>query len=335
MCKLSILIPTYNRRTQLLRVLSLLHDQPEIDTVQIVIIDNASNYDIESAIREQIGDDAMMHISIVHNAYNTGQAGNLANLFLYCSTEWAWTLSDDDTPHPDALRILIRDIERHPDVAFTKYTCDLTPVPLKDLVVDNIHDYWRYYAEDKAPMRDGEYVWVSNNLVNVTLLRDYLQYAHIFGYTYVGYLIPILYALAEGKAKARFSPDMVALYRAPEEGQHWSHHKVFLGLSTALHLQLGLSDELQRVMVRTFLHWDHLSFAYFVFNTPNFRSRALWLIYKQIYEMVYRYEKGYLLEQRFIYFISWLRYRWGLSYRTVERLHRLVFRRAMRLFPRG
>lgn len=308
--KLSVCIPTYNRRERLLAQLESLLGQKEGEKVQIVVVDNASSYDVKEALIEQFGQGIFNRVKLVRNRYNIGMAHNLASLFLHCETEWCWTLGDDDRTLPGGIARVLEDIERYPDIAFTKYNLPHCP-PLREAIVSSLQEFWEYY-DGAGILTAGELVFLSNNVINLRLLEPYLEKAHEYSYTYVPHLVPILYGLKHG-LKARFSPDHIVEYLIPDPGQRWNYQRTFMGITTALHLDLGLSDKLIARMIYMFMHVDHAFFSEAVVLKDKERSIRTWATYKQMYESVYRYEPGPPFKQRLIYFIAWSYYRFGLS----------------------
>lgn len=315
--KLSVCIPTYNRRERLLAQLESLLSQKEGEKVQIVVVDNASPYDVKEALIEQFGQGIFDRIKLVRNRYNIGMAHNLASLFLHCETEWCWTLGDDDRTLPGGIARVLEDIERYPDVAFTKYNLPNCPA-LREAIVSSPQEFWEYYDGANIPTA-GELVFLSNNVFNLRLLGPYLEKAHEYSYTYVPHLVPILYGLKSG-LKARFSPEHIVEYLIPDPGQKWNYQRTFMGITTALHLDLGLPDKLIARMIYLFMHVDHAFFAESVALVDKERSIRTWATYKQMYEFVYRYEPGFPLQQRLVYFICWCYYRLGISKPLLEKM---------------
>lgn len=95
---LSICIPTYNRAEQIQRqVRSLL---PQLnDYIKLVIIDNCSLIPIETLF----DDLELCRFTIIRNKINIGGDANIIRCHELCTTEWLWTLSDDDFVKEDAV----------------------------------------------------------------------------------------------------------------------------------------------------------------------------------------------------------------------------------------
>jgi glycosyltransferase involved in cell wall biosynthesis len=69
---LTICIPTYNRESRLLKQLDSLYAQEDVYQTNIQIIDNHSDYDIESAIIDHFGKDKLSNLQIHINPVNLG-----------------------------------------------------------------------------------------------------------------------------------------------------------------------------------------------------------------------------------------------------------------------
>lgn len=313
--KLTIAIPTYNRRERLLGQLESILSQPEVERVRILVLDNCSDYDTRQAMEERFGSDVFRRIKLHRNRYNIGAAHNVASLFLHCETEWCWTLGDDDRTLPGGIARVLEDIERYPDIAFTKYNLPHCP-PLRETVVSSPQEFWDYYDGAGIPT-SGELVFISNNVINLRLLEPYLEKAHEYSYTYLSHLVPMLYGLKHG-LKVRFSPDHIVEYLIPDPGQRWNYQRTFMGITTALHLDLGLSAKHIARMIYMFMHVDHAIFSEVVVMQDKERSIRTWATYKQMYEFVYRYEPGLPLQQRLVYFVTWCYYRLGISQHYID-----------------
>ena len=61
---LTICIPTYNRKSKLLKQLDSLYTQAEVYQTYIQIIDNHSDYDVELAIIEHFGKEKLSNLKI-------------------------------------------------------------------------------------------------------------------------------------------------------------------------------------------------------------------------------------------------------------------------------
>lgn len=118
MCKpiLTIGIPTYNRPDDIQKtVRSLL---PQLNgKVKLVIHDNCS----DTPVKDLFTDEEKVKFSIIRNKVNIGGDANIAGVIYYAETKWVWTLGDDDLPVPNAVDIILEQIERHPNELYLKF----------------------------------------------------------------------------------------------------------------------------------------------------------------------------------------------------------------------
>jgi glycosyltransferase involved in cell wall biosynthesis len=113
---LTIAIPTYNRplqiQTQVRLILPQLYEE-----VCLVIYDNSSPISVKALFTE----DELSQFSIIRNRVNIGGDANIARCFENCTTQWLWTLSDDDYIKTDAVAIVISDIKRNYESVFLNF----------------------------------------------------------------------------------------------------------------------------------------------------------------------------------------------------------------------
>lgn len=114
MTRVSIAIPTYNRREYLRDALESILAQTYEDFV-LYIFDNASNYDIQGLLNE-FNDE---RIRLVGSDRNLGNLGNFKRIFAHAfDTEYLVVFHDDDTMSPDFLKFNIEHLSLHPDAVF-------------------------------------------------------------------------------------------------------------------------------------------------------------------------------------------------------------------------
>ena len=230
--KLTIVIPTYNRKTQLLRILESLCRQEQFDKYKILIMDNHSDYDVKQSIDENF-DGEFRNIIVVHSwNFNTSQAFNMTGGLPFVDTEWCWLISDDDEFTDGAIKRGLDDMKIHPDVSAIRYS--LNVFKHDDVVVNNLTEYVEYYKTHKSLIR-GESFYIGG-LLNMRVLQHYLVYATRYSYTYIAFVIPFLKALEDSRAPLLFSSfHAYNYYCAKDVGWYTkpnSYLMVMLGIST-------------------------------------------------------------------------------------------------------
>lgn len=249
---LSIVITTYNRRNRLITQLNSIFLQAYSKKLEIIILDNCSDYDIQATITDHFPD-KMENITIKVRQYNAGAYWNVASAFTYCTTKWMWLLSDDDETMPNSLENIFCDIEEQPEVLMFKYTIPGLPVE-EDVRVNDMDGYLDYYLSGHFT---GGMFFMSNNIFNMERLRPNLGYANLYSYTFIPHVIPILKSLSVGLGDIQFSSKSIVNYKAPDKEYGGRYLLALgLGLSTIGDIDLGLSEiqykRLLKIIVREF-----------------------------------------------------------------------------------
>lgn len=283
--ELSIVIPTYNRKERLLLQLSSILRQKESNLINIIILDNASNYNVESEIRSSFSDFNLENIKYVRNKVNVGMGANLALILLQAETEWIWTLSDDDKTAENSIATILTDIQKYPETDMFKYSINIFE-PHKDVVAYNIDNLTNYYLkEHHAP---GDFVFISNCVYNRKCIDSFFGNSLTESYTLVSHILPIVRALVEGTGILRFRPQRIVDFVPAAPNTGWGMFYGALGVSTVSCLQLKCSrrqiNDLTQVVMSGFSHYWLIQKAL----SSNNRKQARFL-YKQIYSRSYKY----------------------------------------------
>jgi abequosyltransferase len=113
---LSICIPTYSRRQELLATVSAVCDQL-LTGVELVISDNGSADGTVDAVRAFAAARADAPIRLVTHAENVGFDHNLLDVVAKSHGRYCWLLGDDDVPRPGAIARILSELQQDPDVA--------------------------------------------------------------------------------------------------------------------------------------------------------------------------------------------------------------------------
>lgn len=112
--KLSICIPTYNRRSKALlqfdRVVSQLLEFSS-EEIELIISDNASSDDTYHHLLLAASKYPQLSISIQQQVTNLGLVGNLYYLYLNSKGDFVWFISDDDILLTDSIKRVYRLLE--------------------------------------------------------------------------------------------------------------------------------------------------------------------------------------------------------------------------------
>jgi glycosyltransferase involved in cell wall biosynthesis len=113
---LSICIPTYSRRKELLATAAAVCDQLP-DGVELVISDNGSADGTPEAVRAFAATRAASSIRLVTHAENVGFDQNLLDAVANARGRHCWLLGDDDLPRPGAIARILAELRQDPDLA--------------------------------------------------------------------------------------------------------------------------------------------------------------------------------------------------------------------------
>ena len=238
----SIFIPTYNRQERLIRELRSILIQKESEEIEIVLLDNHSNYDVNKAINDAFPD---REIKVISYPINIGGALNINMPFFYCKTKWLWILSDDDEVKKDSLKTIFEDIDNNPNIGVFKYSFD-------GFFNASYKDELYYSLEDLAGLTGKStlsgLVWCSNAVYNMDVLSPFRGDIVRFAYNNIGAYLPVYYML-DSKAGVLFSREKnIISYVKGEEGNGtgWNSLDLYLESGTFFDYQFKASGKLLR-----------------------------------------------------------------------------------------
>lgn len=237
---LTICIPTYNRKEQLLQQLSSLYSQKEISKVDILVIDNHSDYDVYSAIVERFGIDNISNLTVHKNPVNFGLEPNILMPFLLAKTKWIWTLGDDDETTNDSISIILDNILKNKDVAYFIFSITNFPPHNNNKydTLDAFIEYW--YREHKY---NGDLVFLSNKVYNLDFVKPYIGLAFKNCLNCVGHIVPILYGLNDKRAVVQMCSKSIVTYNEPDPSSKWSYIKIALEFSLVSYMDFNISKK--------------------------------------------------------------------------------------------
>lgn len=285
--KLTILILTYNRKERLLQQLESIYRQPEIYKVNVLIVDNYSDYDVESTIRNHFDENTLKNIEVKVNPINIGMHANLAMTFLNCKTKWMWTLGDDDETKEGSIATVLNDIESYPDTVLFKYHIEGSGAyqtqefkAYNDTDVTSIEQLLDFYYSTK--LNAGHLVFLSNNVYNVEIAMKYYGMTLSHCYCDVAQLLPMFYALKNKAGVVRFREHRLVNFKQAEKGNCWPHLSTAVEISTFSFFDFGLNiRDYKRLWCLIMSGFSHYGIILAALNEPD-RKRGEFL-YKQIY----------------------------------------------------
>ena len=288
---LSICIPTYNRKDRLLRQLKSIFKQPLYKQINIVILDNHSNYDIEQFLKDFFSEEEVSVIELIRRPFNIGMIGNVSNSFLYCKTKWMWLLSDDDETVDNSLEIIFRKIDLYPDYSVFKFS--IYGIQSEENIdITTLDEFINYYKDNDRENSTGNLIFISNNVFNMSEIGDYLQDSFTYSYTYIPHIMPILSFLIDNEKKMKYFSEPVVRFLLPEAGIEWSYSKCMLGLSALSDfLFKNISAEKRKQLMKIFT--QSFPFRDYILSCNNYSSYSNRLsIYRKIYGNFFKYKGG-------------------------------------------
>ena len=283
---LTICIPTYNRKERLLCQLESLYAQKEVYQTIIQIIDNQSDYDVESAITEHFGKEMLTNLRVHVNPVNLGLEPNICMPFLLAKSKWVWTLGDDDETLPNSISTILKQIESNENVAFFVFSISNFPQH-KDVVYKELEPFIDYWY--KIHRKNGDLVFLSNKVYNLDFVKPYIGLAFKNCLNCVGHIVPILQCLNEKKGMVRMCGDFVVTYKEPDPNSAWSFIKVALEFSLISYLYLDISKKSFRHLCASFGNSFHdVSFINQCLNfKPRYKGR---FIFHEVYNQLLKYK---------------------------------------------
>lgn len=113
---LSVCIPTYSRREQVLQTAALVCDQLPAAS-ELVISDNGSTDGTAEAVEAFAAAHPKQAVRLVKHSHNVGFDQNVLDAVLNARGEFCWLLGDDDIPRRGALARICSELDTRPDLA--------------------------------------------------------------------------------------------------------------------------------------------------------------------------------------------------------------------------
>ena len=285
---LTICIPTFNRRERLLNQLDSLYTQKDVYQTNIQIIDNHSDYNVETAIIEHFGKEKVSNLQVHKNPVNLGLEPNICMPFLLAKTQWVWTLGDDDETTPDSISTILNQINSNDKAAFFIFSISNFPSH-KDVQYSELEPFIEYWYKEHR--HNGDLVFLSNKVYNMDYVKPYIGLAFKNCLNCVGHIVPIFQCLNEKKGIVQMCSSAVVTYKEPDPNTAYNYIKVALEFGLISYLHLDISKKSFRHLCASFGNSfkDILLINECLNITPRYRGK---FIYLEIYNKLLRY-KGF------------------------------------------
>lgn len=280
---LTILIPTYNRREQLIELLKSIEKQGHFDEYKVVISDNHSNYDVQESVNRNFSVEFKNIITVHSWGFNTGMATNISVPFLLIKTEWCWMIGDDDSLIQGAVDIVLKQINEYRDVLAIKNTLSGF-LPHEETSLSSIPEFIDYYSKEE---RGGEMMYLSM-VYNLNNLRPYISKVTEYSYSYLSFLLPILFGLKDG-LKFKLSSNQIIKYRN-DASDNWAKVralKVALGIRTIMDINFDIPDKQLKALHKVFMREIKVGFCMqSIINIPSkYYRNLLWSNLKPLFKV--------------------------------------------------
>lgn len=246
--RLTVMITTYNRRKRLDNVISALNSNGHFGEYDILIVDNCSpDYDW-TEIMQTFDERLRPYVFVERRSFNCGMSCNISTCFLLVKTKWCLFLSDDDQLLDNAIECVLKDMASYSECCAVKYTLKGFPTH-KDCSLCNIQEYIDYFSKYK---KTGDNIYLSM-LYNMEVLDKSMILNTSYGYTFVGFLFPVIDTLINGNAPLRLSPESIIEYQIADPGTNWHYLSVVLGLCTLFDIPLKINFQEKKRLYRTMI----------------------------------------------------------------------------------
>lgn len=224
MNELAIYIPSYNRPEKLLATLRML--MPQIrSNVSITVLDNCSDVEYVSYCTDRDAEVAKRvsagAIEFVRHKTNIGMSANIMRAYELCRAEWMWLICDDDEISPDAISILLHEIDRkrdRKDVAFIKFSSRGCEAQKGGEYIGSLTRMIDILATSAVYFNSA--IFLSNGMYRFPHFKQQIRVGYQYLHTYVPHLMMILDYLDKHKSAESivWSEKKIASYVKPEMG---------------------------------------------------------------------------------------------------------------------
>lgn len=241
---LTVMIPTYNRKDCLIRVLECLKNQT-CQRFNILISDNGSGYDVKETVSEYstyFGERLKLFVRSV----NVGAIANINGAFALADTKWGWLLGDDDFPVKDAVEMIYSYLDD--EVAAVHFSIyDLSKFIDKSTVISDIEEFidlfWKMTnGKNEVVNLQGDLIFMSNKVFDLDVMKKFLFVQNTYGYTRVAPVVSILKMLEQKKGRFRIVQKRLVEI-SDTDNQSWKMTNIALGMTTFSHIDFKISPQ--------------------------------------------------------------------------------------------
>ncbi|ULQ59878.1 glycosyltransferase family 2 protein [Brucepastera parasyntrophica] len=276
---LSVCIPTYDRPDKISELLKRLSVLQNIDSVEVIIIDNASEKTVSEIYSEL--DIVIPNITILRNNINIGMNANILRCIEYAKTSWVWLLSDDDIPLEDSLNTILCDISvpENQDTGIIKYSSELGSV-LDNVRYSELDKFFIFVTDNNL---FSNLLFMSTCVINKKKYEKYYSRALEMSFNCFSQLYPLFYLLYERKGDILFSSCFVCHWGIPNKKTHWFYGSVYMNILTGFSLIPFFSKRKLRIIMKRWLGFRFRSIFKIVFlmKMKGLNSNEIYYAFKK------------------------------------------------------
>ena len=226
-CLLTVAIPTYNRRENLLRVIAILIPimKPEL---KLLIIDNASNYSVVCTVNALLEAYPAINFEVVRNVANIGASANTLRCLELASTEWVWILGDDDEPVASCFNDIEAVLRKYPTAACLNFSSSVLHHVGVERTSPKVCRNLQMLAVDLDSF--GNLLFISANLYRRSALLPFLKIGYFQIHTCGAHVSLLLAAVQAGAGDIILLPEFLVQRALPSEEQRWDSNLVYFSL---------------------------------------------------------------------------------------------------------
>jgi len=237
--KLTIAIPTYNRKDLLLKnVKNILTHSEEC---RVLIIDNATPKFEKIDLKQELGSlytENIGRIKFIKNKINIGGNANVLRCIEYCETEYVWILGDDDfllINFEVIVKPLLR--QKHDWILFHQKD-QFQPSRDKSRVVNSLESFL------ESLKSINELVFCSVNIYKTNSLKLGLEYSYENLNVMAPHLVAMIAGIEQNKSDKKsflISKEEVleSVSNNKDTSTSWPLYKAFLGIYKLPRLEFG------------------------------------------------------------------------------------------------
>lgn len=236
---LTVAIPTYNRPEKAKN--TILDLVPQLNgEVKIMVLDNHSDVVIGDFVGPLIPQEKRDAVTFIRHRVNIGGDPNFARCFELCDTEYIWVLGDDDKVMPDAISLILQDINqfKHLDLIGFNFNsnCVEETVRTGPKFLQSTNDF--VYRVDSF----GNCETLSTSVYRTKEYAKYLYNAAWGTYSMASQFVPAIMAMSRGKVLV-LSEKTIVQYIRGEDEHAWVDYQLALGIVSLLEMPIGLKDD--------------------------------------------------------------------------------------------